>query len=231
MQVQKFDLLLTDLNVGQPGDGFTVVSAMRRTQPDAITLILTGYPAFETALQAIRSQVDEFIMKPVGVDTLVGVIERKLLSEVRKSRTPEKPLSQVLLETLQPIDDRWLREMRTSPEFVHLGLTNHEPCAYLNSQIRSIASKLDGRDMGEDEARLARDHGEQRSRQGSSLGLLVHESHAARKSVLGVIQENLLAVNVSRLIPEITAICDSIDSMEALAMESYTDGWSTLRAS
>jgi DNA-binding NtrC family response regulator len=54
---EPFDVLLADLNIGQPGDGFTVISAMRRTQPQAITLILTGFPDFDTALQALRSQV------------------------------------------------------------------------------------------------------------------------------------------------------------------------------
>src|SRR4051812_579153 len=39
-----YDILLSDLNIGQPGDGFTVVSAMRRSQPEAATFILTGYP-------------------------------------------------------------------------------------------------------------------------------------------------------------------------------------------
>src|SRR5581483_3246432 len=40
---QRFDILLADLNIGQPGDGFTVVSAMRRTQPEAVTIIITGF--------------------------------------------------------------------------------------------------------------------------------------------------------------------------------------------
>jgi CheY-like chemotaxis protein len=40
----KFDVLISDLNIGEPADGFTVVSAMRRTQPEAVTLILTGNP-------------------------------------------------------------------------------------------------------------------------------------------------------------------------------------------
>jgi len=58
---EKFDVLIADLNVGNPGDGFTVVSAMRRTQPDAVNFILTGYPAFETALEAIReNRLTEF---------------------------------------------------------------------------------------------------------------------------------------------------------------------------
>jgi DNA-binding NtrC family response regulator len=30
---EKFEVLIADLNVGSPGDGFTIVSAMRRTQP------------------------------------------------------------------------------------------------------------------------------------------------------------------------------------------------------
>lgn len=53
---EKFDILISDLNIGQPSDGFTVVSVMRRVQPEAFTFILTGYPDFESALQAIRNQ-------------------------------------------------------------------------------------------------------------------------------------------------------------------------------
>src|SRR5215472_6606313 len=75
---EPFDVLIADLNIGQPGDGFTVVSAMRRTQPSAVTFILTGYPAFETALEAIRQQVDDYLIKPADVPTMVQKIRTKL---------------------------------------------------------------------------------------------------------------------------------------------------------
>jgi DNA-binding NtrC family response regulator len=55
---EKFDVLIADLNLAEEGDGFLVVSAMRHIQPQCVNLILTGYPALETALQAIHSQVD-----------------------------------------------------------------------------------------------------------------------------------------------------------------------------
>src|SRR5712672_4331242 len=55
IQSKAFDVLLSDLNIGEPGDGFTIVSAMRRVQPDACTFILTGYPDLETAIQGIRN--------------------------------------------------------------------------------------------------------------------------------------------------------------------------------
>src|ERR1700745_3775262 len=102
---QEFDVLISDLNIGNPGDGFTVVSAMRRTQPDCVTLILTGYPAFETALQAIRSQVDDYLIKPAPVEMLVSAIEKKL-----QERQPHHPIElkrvpQLLRENAEHIAD------------------------------------------------------------------------------------------------------------------------------
>src|SRR5712675_1134558 len=87
---QKFDVLLSDLNIGQPGDGFTVVSAMRRVQPEACTFILTGYPDFETALQAIRNQVDDYLLKPTDVPTLLQAIEHKMAA--RRPHSLEPPV-------------------------------------------------------------------------------------------------------------------------------------------
>ena len=52
---KRFDVLLADMNIGEAGDGFTLVSAMRRVQPDACTFILTGYPDIESAIKAIRN--------------------------------------------------------------------------------------------------------------------------------------------------------------------------------
>jgi DNA-binding NtrC family response regulator len=47
--LEKFDVLLSDLHMPQAGDGFTVVSAMRHTHPNAVTLVLSGYPAVDEA--------------------------------------------------------------------------------------------------------------------------------------------------------------------------------------
>ena len=53
---RKFDVLLSDLNIQRPGDGFTVVSAMKSVQPNAVRLILTGYPDIDTAVRAMRER-------------------------------------------------------------------------------------------------------------------------------------------------------------------------------
>ena len=74
----NFDVLLSDLNIGQVGDGFEVVRAMRAAHPDCVTILLTGYPAFETAVQAIHDEVDDYVVKPADIEALVSTIERKL---------------------------------------------------------------------------------------------------------------------------------------------------------
>jgi len=74
----QFDVLLSDLNIGQEGDGFQVVSAMRKRHPQCVNIILTGYPAIESAVLAIRHQVDDYVVKPADIDALVRTIKHKL---------------------------------------------------------------------------------------------------------------------------------------------------------
>jgi DNA-binding NtrC family response regulator len=78
IKASPFDVLISDLNVEESGDGFRVVSAMREKQPDCITLILTGYPGFETAVDALRLRVDDYVVKPVDVETLISALRKKL---------------------------------------------------------------------------------------------------------------------------------------------------------
>ena len=37
---ESFDVLITDLHMPNPSDGFAVVTAMRHSQPDALTLLV-----------------------------------------------------------------------------------------------------------------------------------------------------------------------------------------------
>src|SRR5215472_7831524 len=84
IRTARFDILLSDLNIGEEGDGFRVVSAMRSAQPHCVNVILTGYPALESAVQAIRSQVDDYLVKPADVDTIIRVLREKLAARRRQ---------------------------------------------------------------------------------------------------------------------------------------------------
>src|SRR5512146_2822855 len=78
LRASKFDVLICDLNIHEPGDGFTVLTAMKAARPSCITMILTGYPALETAQRAINLHVDAYISKPAEPAALLLAIEERL---------------------------------------------------------------------------------------------------------------------------------------------------------
>ncbi len=75
---QRFDVLLSDLNINEESDGLLVIASMRVSQPECRNFILTGYPSFETAQQGIRQSIDGYFTKPADVDDLISEIKAKL---------------------------------------------------------------------------------------------------------------------------------------------------------
>jgi len=47
---QLFDVLITDLHMPDIGDGFAVVTAVRHSQPEALTLVASGNPEVQRSL-------------------------------------------------------------------------------------------------------------------------------------------------------------------------------------
>ena len=74
----RFDVILTDLNITESRDGFAVVKAARAANPLCVAIVLTGYPDFESAVEAINCGVDNYLVKPADVETLVATIRQRL---------------------------------------------------------------------------------------------------------------------------------------------------------
>ena len=223
MNRNKFDVLLADLNIGQPGDGFTVVSAMRRTQPDAVTIIITGYPAFETALQAIRSQVDDYIVKPAKVENLLQTIQRRLEGRVPLPHVPPRRLAFLLHEHLGAIIEHWLMLVHADPELEKMPLTNEERADHIPNVVAEMIGMMEHRrEVASDEALAdAAVHGRARRRQGFSIPQILKETRLLRRSIFEVMQTNLLAVDVSTLIPDLMQISDSLDVQIKHSVQAY----------
>jgi DNA-binding NtrC family response regulator len=83
---QKFDLLLSDLNIESERDGYTVIKAMREANPDCINIVLTGYPDAESAAEGLKLGIDDYIAKPANADALVAMLADKLTGR-KKAKT------------------------------------------------------------------------------------------------------------------------------------------------
>ncbi|HEX8926490.1 MAG TPA: response regulator [Terriglobales bacterium] len=224
MQNSKYDVLLADLNIGQPGDGFTVVSAMRRTQPEALTFILTGFPAFETALEAIRAQVDDYLVKPANIDQLVQKIEQKLSSgEKRSHNTKPRELSALLLELKDEIVERWLNDVTQTPELAAVSLQQRERLANMPSLIAEVANMLESPTAmpsaeGTEGASL---FGRLRHSQGYTLSMVMEELCLLRLALNHTTQENLLALNSSMIIGEMIHLHNCLDRLLRVVVQAF----------
>ncbi|MDR2898372.1 MAG: response regulator [Spirochaetaceae bacterium] len=85
------DILFTDIKM--PGmDGLSLIAAFRSEFPDMQITILSGYPKFEYAQQAIQLGVSNYLIKPSRMDELTSALARmtELLNKQRsKMNLPE----------------------------------------------------------------------------------------------------------------------------------------------
>ena len=199
----SFDILISDLNIGEPGDGFTVVSAMRRTQPSCINLILTGFPAFENALAAIQRQVDDYLLKPANVEQIIRMIEENLAGHHQRLAKSPMRLSSLLRENMQEIRDKALLKMKVDPSLAAIELSDGGRVDHLPTILIEIANQLDSA-RPDEPTNLALvssyTHGKQRAANGYSISMLVTDTAILDEVVYEMVRGRLLMLDTSNLV-------------------------------
>jgi CheY-like chemotaxis protein len=221
---QNFDILLSDLHMPQPGDGLTVVSAMRHAQPKAVTLIFSAYPEMSQATAAILQQADEILIKPLGVDLLVQTIRERMAVGAPSAPSAVENVASILEHETQATIDDWLHSVQLDPEAIFVPLKNEERVAHLPQLFRDLIFRLryplplGSRALV---SAAAAQHGQLRRQQGYTAAMLVEESRMLQVSVFQTLQNNLPKIDFSLLLIGVMSIADEIDSQLAQQMASY----------
>jgi two-component system, response regulator RegA len=80
---------VVDMRLGD-GNGLDVISALKRSRPEARAIILTGYGNIATAVNAVKLGAVDYLAKPVDADDVVSAL---LSREDRKIDPPANPMS------------------------------------------------------------------------------------------------------------------------------------------
>jgi CheY-like chemotaxis protein len=142
MATENFDVLLSDLHMPQAGDGFTVVSAMRHTHPKAVTLVLSGYPALEEALAAIRLQADEVLVKPIEIASLREIIREKLANSVPRQPVPTESVASILERDLDVTIQDWMTLAEQDQELTRVPLSFEDRTGHLPNLLAEVIYRL-----------------------------------------------------------------------------------------
>jgi putative two-component system response regulator len=77
--VQEVDLDVVTLDLKMPGlSGIDTLKEVRRIDPDIVVIIITGYGTLQTAIEAIRYGVFDYISKPFNVPEIMQIVERSV---------------------------------------------------------------------------------------------------------------------------------------------------------
>jgi DNA-binding response OmpR family regulator len=225
---ESFDVLITDLHMPNPSDGFAVITAMRHLQPRALTLLVSGYPDVKSAMDAILLEADEIIVKPFEAKTLADLVHGKLLTRKLAVPTPKERVAGILQRSTGLIVEDWLTRVKESKELSRVVLSDQERTGYLPKLIDDLIVRLrsphitvqDGGFIGSPAAVA---HGKLRKSQGYTSAMLVQDSRILQVTLFGSLQKNLGALDFSLLLPDVMTIADEVDSQLTQAMEGYMD--------
>jgi DNA-binding response OmpR family regulator len=223
IDTRPFDVLLTDLHMPEAGDGFTLVTAMRHTNPSAVTLVFSGYPALQEAANAILSQADDVLLKPMLPPELVAIIREKLEKrEPRKMTNTERVASILERDTTATIND-WLTRVEREDELTCVPLSKEQRTGHLPKLLQELVHRLRvPRELGTkqvSEAAVA--HGKVRQSQGYSIPMIVEESRILQVSIFETLRNNLSSVDFSLLLTDVMTIADECDSQLKQTLTSF----------
>jgi DNA-binding response OmpR family regulator len=223
---ESFDVLITDLHMPNPGDGFTVVTAMRHSQPDALTLLVSGYPDVQSAMAAILLEADEIIVKPFEVGRLAELVREKMNTRKPATRLEKERVGAILQRCITGIVEDWLVRVKQSRELNHLRLNDSERTGHLPKLVEDLVVRLSkpsattkDSDAVSSDAAIA--HGKLRYLQGYTPAMLVHESRILQVTLFGTLQSNLSLLDFSLLLPDVMTIADEVDAQLTQSMDGY----------
>lgn len=104
LRINPYDLVLTDITMPVM-DGLQFLREVKDITPFIPIAIITGYPTFENAVEAMKAGARDFIVKPFNVEKIRTTIDR-LLKEKRLIGNPfsgKEDLKKELIKRLQEI--------------------------------------------------------------------------------------------------------------------------------
>jgi len=224
ISTETFDVLLTGLHMPDPSDGFTVVSAMRHTQPHAVTLVLSGYPALQDAMTAIVLQADQVLAKPVGLSEVAELIEKWLSNPSTSVAMKKERVAAILERETGPTISNWMSRVERDEELGALSLSCQERTGHLALLIGDLVRRLSCIPPATVPiSSAARNQGILRCKQGYTVAMMAEEWHILQVSIFNTLQNNLGSTDFSTVLLDMVVIADELASQLKQALLGFME--------
>jgi DNA-binding response OmpR family regulator len=118
------------LDMFMPGmDGVEVMRRARRMYPDLAIIVLTGRPALESAIAAVKSEVADYLLKPASVHEIADAVTRAL--QKRQERMQNQQQLQELVQGLNQAMNTMREAVAQAPDLPPVAPTSREPVLHV----------------------------------------------------------------------------------------------------
>jgi YesN/AraC family two-component response regulator len=115
---------------------------MRHSQPDALTLLVSGYPDVKSAMDAILLEADDIIVKPFEAGKLAEMVHEKLLTRKPATQMRKERVAAILQRCTSEIVEQWLTRVKKNKELNYVSLSDKERTGYLPKLIEDLILRL-----------------------------------------------------------------------------------------
>jgi two-component system NtrC family response regulator len=86
-KVAIIDIRLPDM------EGVELLTKMRETVPKTRKIMITGYPTMQNAVTALNSKADAYLIKPVDIKKLLGIIQEQIQLQNEEMKFSQQKVS------------------------------------------------------------------------------------------------------------------------------------------
>lgn len=108
LEKSNFDVVISDLSIGKES-GLSLVDVARKKDKTLVFLLLTGQGSLETAVEAVKMNVDEYILKPIKPADLIhkvkSYLEKQKLAREKEFLITQLQQSNMRLYEMAKIDE------------------------------------------------------------------------------------------------------------------------------
>jgi hypothetical protein len=159
---------------------------------NAVTLVLSGYPAVDEALAAVRLQADELPVKPIEIASLREIIREKLANPVARKPVPTESVASILEPNVDATIQDWMGLVERDEELTRVLLSFKDRSGHLPKLFAELIYRLRLPPMAKvDLSTAARAHGILRCQQGYTAAMMLEESRILQVSIFDTLQKNL----------------------------------------
>lgn len=83
LKTRKFHVALVDLRMPEI-DGISLIRKIKSFYPSLAVVLMTAFPSTETAIEALRLKVDDYIIKPFNINKLFKTIDSVVEESMKK---------------------------------------------------------------------------------------------------------------------------------------------------